>query len=183
MNGRVSGIILGGDCDFGLESTVLDMTSNEAMILRPGSITKDDLAKVLKKVTIDPSLEKKEDNIKAKAPGMKYTHYSPDADVYIVSGENEKVIEKINCLINENDKKGLKTGVMCIDKNFNKYNAYTISLGNTLEEVGHNLFNVLREMDEKKIDVVYSEEFENKGVGQAIMNRLNKSAGYKIIKA
>jgi L-threonylcarbamoyladenylate synthase len=183
MNGRVSGIILGGDCDFGLESTVLDMTSNEAMILRPGSITKDDLEKVLKKVTIDPSLEKKEDNIKAKAPGMKYTHYSPDADVYIVSGENEKVIEKINCLINENNKKGLKTGVMCIDKNFNKYNAYTISLGNTLEEVGHNLFNVLREMDEKKIDVVYSEEFENKGVGQAIMNRLNKSAGYKIIKA
>ena len=87
MQGRVSGIILGDDCNYGLESTVLDMTEDTPMILRPGSITKEDLENLIGEVLLDPSLEKKEDNKKAKAPGMKYTHYSPNAEVYIVSGD------------------------------------------------------------------------------------------------
>ena len=183
MNGRVSGIVLGGDCNFGLESTILDVTTENPMILRPGSITKEDLEKVIGEVSIDPSLEKKEDNKKAKAPGMKYTHYSPDADVYIVSGNIEDTISKINSLVVENNKKGLKTGVMCLEQNKNSYKGEVVSLGSTLEEVGSNLFDVLRQMDKMNIDIVYSEEFPRDGVGQAIMNRLLKSAGYKTIKA
>lgn len=182
MNGRVSGIVLGGDCSFGLESTVLDMTGETPMILRPGSITKEDLENIIGEVTIDPSLAKKEDNKKAKAPGMKYTHYSPDAQVYIVSGESDKVISEINKLVQENEVKGLKTGIMCLEKNANEYNGEVISLGKDLQEVGSNLFDVLREMDKRNIDIVYSEEFPDFGIGQAIMNRLLKSAGYKIIK-
>lgn len=183
MEGRVSGIVLGGDSNFGLESTVLDLTSETPMILRPGSITKEDLESVLGKVELDPSLAKKEDNKKAKAPGMKYTHYSPDADVFIVSGNKEDVFNKVNELILINNENGLKTGVMCLEKNKHKYNGEVISLGSTLEEVASNLFNVLREMDKLKVDIIYSEEFEIAGIGQAIMNRLLKSAGYKIIKA
>lgn len=183
MEGRVSGIVLGGDSNFGLESTVLDLTSETPMILRPGSITKEDLESVLGKVELDPSLAKKEDNKKAKAPGMKYTHYSPDADVFIVSGSKEDVFNKVNELILINNENGLKTGVMCLEKNKHKYNGEVISLGSTLEEVASNLFNVLREMDKLKVDIIYSEEFEIAGIGQAIMNRLLKSAGYKIIKA
>ena len=183
MNGRVSGIVLGGDCNFGLESTVLDVTTENPMTLRPGSITKEDLEKVIGEVSIDPSLEKKEDNKKAKAPGMKYTHYSPDADVYIVSGNREETISKINSLVVENNEKGLKTGVMCLEQNKNNYKGEVVSLGSTLEEVGSNLFDVLRQMDKMNIDIVYSEEFPRDGVGQAIMNRLLKSAGYKTIKA
>ena len=183
MNGRVSGIVLGGDCNFGLESTVLDVTTENPMILRPGSITKEDLEKVIGEVLIDPSLEKKEDNKKAKAPGMKYTHYSPDADVYIVSGNREDTISKINSLVVENNRRGLKTGVMCLEENKNSYKGEVVSLGSTLEEVGSNLFDVLRQMDKMNIDIVYSEEFPRNGVGQAIMNRLLKSAGYKTIKA
>lgn len=183
MNGRVSGIVLGGDCNFGLESTVLDVTTENPMILRPGSITKEDLEKVIGEVLIDPSLEKKEDNKKAKAPGMKYTHYSPDADVYIVSGNREDTISKINSLVVENNGRGLKTGVMCLEANKNRYKGEVVSLGSTLEEVGSNLFDVLRQMDKMNIDIVYSEEFPRNGVGQAIMNRLLKSAGYKTIKA
>ena len=183
MNGRVSGIVLGDDCNYGLESTVLDMTGDIPMILRPGSITKEDLESVVGQVTIDPSLAKKEDNKKAKAPGMKYTHYSPDAEVYIVSGETNKVIDKINKLVYENELNSLKTGIMCLDENKDKYKGEVISLGNNLEEVGSNLFDTLREMDKRNIDIVYSEEFPNIGVGQAIMNRLLKSAGYKIINA
>ena len=183
MNGRVSGIVLGGDCNFGLESTVLDVTTENPMILRPGSITKEDLEKVIGEVLIDPSLERKEDNKKAKAPGMKYTHYSPDADVYIVSGNREETISKINSLVVENNEKGLKTGVMCLEQNKNNYKGEVVSLGSTLEEVGSNLFDVLRKMDKMNIDIVYSEEFPRDGVGQAIMNRILKSAGYKTIKA
>lgn len=183
MEGRVSGIVLGGDSNFGLESTVLDLTSETPMILRPGSITKEDLESVLGKVELDPSLAKKEDNKKAKAPGMKYTHYSPDADVFIVSGSEDDVFNKVNELILINNENGLKTGVMCLEKNKHKYNGEVISLGSTLEEVASNLFDVLREMDKLKVDIIYSEEFEIAGIGQAIMNRLLKSAGYKIIKA
>ena len=183
MNTRVSGIILGGDSDFGLESTVLDMTSDIPMILRPGSITKEDLEKIIGEVTLDPSLAKKEDNIKAKAPGMKYTHYSPNADVYIVSGNDKEVSKKINELVEINKHKNLKTGVMCLEKNKLNYSGEVISLGNTLEEVGSKLFDALREMDKRNVDIVYSEEFPTTGVGQAIMNRLLKSSGYKIIQA
>lgn len=182
MDGRVSGIVLGGNCDFGLESTVLDLTGEVPMILRPGSITKEDLEEVLGEVLVDPSLLKKEDNKKAKAPGMKYTHYSPDADVYIVSGNDKDVINKINQIIRENSENGIKSGVMCVEKNKEVYEGEVISLGNTLEEVGSNLFDVLREMDKRNVDIVYSEAFEMTGVGQAIMNRLLKSAGYKVIK-
>lgn len=183
MNGRVDGIVLGGNSSFGLESTVVDLTNEVPMILRPGSITKEQLEKVVGKVEIDPSLERKEDNIKAKAPGMKYTHYAPNADVYIVSGQSDKVIEKINSLINKNNENGIKVGVMCINSNMHLYNGEVIGLGNTLEEVGSNLFDILREMDKRKVDIIYAEEFPNKGIGQAIMNRLLKSAGYKIIQA
>lgn len=182
MDGRVDGIVLGGNSNFGLESTVLDLTGDIPMILRPGSITKENLEDILGEVAIDPSLSKKEDNKKAKAPGMKYTHYAPDADVYIVSGTQDDVIIKINNLIQDNIKKGLKTGVMCLDKNKDKYNGEVVGLGNTLEEVGSKLFDVLREMDKRNVDIIYSEEFETTGLGQAIMNRLLKSAGYKIIK-
>ena len=183
MNGRVSGIVLGGDCNFGVESTVLDLTENDPMILRPGSITKEELEEVIGNVRLDPSLERKEDNKKAKAPGMKYTHYSPNAEVYIVSGEDESVANKINELVKINIEKGLKSGIMCWDKNKENYNGEIITLGSSLEEVASNLFDALIEMDKRKMDVIYSEEFPNFGVGRAIMNRLLKSAGYKVIKA
>ncbi len=182
MAGRVSGIVLGGDCNFGLESTVLDMTEKIPMILRPGSITQEELEKLIGEVDLDPSLEKKEDNNKAKAPGMKYTHYSPDAEVYIVSGKEENVVKKINDLIEENTNNELRTGVMCLNKNKYKYKGIVIGLGDNLDEVGTNLFSTLIEMDKNNVDKIYSEEFPNSGVGRAIMNRLLKSAGYKVIK-
>lgn len=181
MSGRVSGIIVGGDCDFGLESTVVDMTSEKPMILRPGSVTKEQMEAIIGEVLVDPSIEGKADAKKAKAPGMKYTHYSPNGDVYIIRGAEEKVIEKINNLIEEKEKNGLKCGVMCINKHADLYKGYVIKLGDNLEEVAANLFDSLIEMDKKNIDVIYSEAFTTEGVGRAIMNRLMKSAGYKVI--
>ena len=183
MNHRVSGIIMGNDCVYGLESTVLDLTGEIPTILRPGSITKEQLEKELGNVQLDAALEKKEDNIKAKAPGMKYTHYSPNAEVYIVSGEQTNVIDKINTLTEENNDKNLKTCVICLKCNEKQYIGKTICLGETLEDVASNLFDALIQADEEKCDIIYSESFTNEGIGCAIMNRLLKSAGYKIIGA
>lgn len=184
MSGRVSGIIMGGDCDFGLESTVVDFSDDKPMILRPGSITKEMLEEVLGEVSIDPSLSKKEDNIKAKAPGMKYKHYSPNAQVYIVKGEENNVITKMNELSRKNHAENKKTGIMCMSKDVDKFECdYIVDLGKDYDEVAANLFDALIKMDEAKMDIVYSVCFENCGVGQAIMNRLLKSAGYRIIDA
>ena len=183
MNHRVSGIIMGNDCVYGLESTVLDLTGDIPTILRPGSITKEQLEKELGNVQLDPALAKKEDNIKAKAPGMKYTHYSPNADVYIVDGEQSKVIDKINKLTEENNAKNLKTCIICLKSNEKCYIGKTICLGETLDDVASNLFDALIQADKEKCDIIYSESFTNEGIGCAIMNRLLKSAGYKIINA
>ena len=183
MNGRVSGIIMGGDCNFGLESTVVDFTGEYPMILRPGSVTREMLQEVVGRVDLDPSLEKKEDNIKAKAPGMKYKHYSPKANVYIIKGEKEDTVAKMNEISKANSEKGIKTGLICMSDVASKVSAdEIIDLGDTYEKVGANLFDSLIQMDERGVDEVYSEAFSTDGVGQAIMNRLLKSAAYKIIE-
>lgn len=156
MSGRVSGIIMGGDCDFGLESTVVDFSEDKPMILRPGSITKEMLEEVLGEVSIDPSLTKKEDNIKAKAPGMKYKHYSPNAQVYIIKGEENNVITKMNELSRKNHAENKKTGIMCMSKDVDKFECdYVVDLGKDYDEVASNLFDALIKMDEAKMDIVY----------------------------
>ncbi len=183
MEGRVDAILVGEDCNYGVESTIIDLSGECPLVLRPGCITLEMLREVLGKVEIDPSIMNKDDNRKAKAPGMKYKHYSPNAEVYIVVGENEKRIKKINELIEENSKKGLKTGVLCMKHNSSRYNAKTFDLGESYEEAAHKLFDELINLDNMGIDIAYAENFEEKGVGVAIMNRLKKSAAYRIIEA
>lgn len=189
MDGRVDGILIGGACNFGVESTIIDLSGDTPLVLRPGSITLEMLRDVLGNVEIDPSILNKDDNINAKAPGMKYKHYSPNADIFIVNSDDKtgagtkKVADKINSLVNDNSKKGLKSAVLCLNKNKPLYNAIVYGLGETYEDVARNLFDVLIELDKDNIDIAYSESFEEVGVGVAIMNRLKKSAGYKIILA
>ncbi len=180
MNKRVNGIVVGGKSDFGLESTVIDFTGKVPIILRPGVISKEDLEKVIGKIEIDKSLLIKKDTVKPKSPGMKYTHYSPSADVFIVSGNN--IFENVNNLIKENQKRNLKSGVICKSENKNLYTGEVIELGDTPLDIGSNLFDALIEMDKRNVDIIYAEEFGYEGVYQAIMNRLLKASGYKVLK-
>ncbi|WP_099190063.1 L-threonylcarbamoyladenylate synthase [Tepidibacter mesophilus] len=180
MDSRVDGIILGGDSNVGLESTVLDLTGDIPTILRPGGVTLEDLSEILGEVVIDPGILEKNENIIAKAPGMKYTHYAPNAEVFIVK-KDDNYVDKINKLVDEKVEQGKKVGIMCINKNKDKYKGEVIGLGDDLNEVAYNLFKTLREMDKKGVDIIYSEEFEKSGIGQAIMNRLTKAAGYKFV--
>jgi len=180
MDGRIDMIIDGGAAKFGLESTIIDVSGDVPTILRPGAITLEMLEDVLGYVEIDPAIKGIQTKEAPKAPGMKYTHYSPNAKVILVRGKNDKVVEKINSLVKESQREGLKVGVMATDENADKYDAdIVLSLGsrNDEEEIGSNLFKILRKFDFNEADIVYSEAFAESGEGTAIMNRLKKAAG------
>lgn len=183
LNGRVDAIVVAEQSEHGLESTILDMTQEPPMLLRPGSVTVEALEAIIGTIQVDPALNKKmSQDIQPKAPGMKYTHYSPEADVKIVQGDLEKVVSHIQDLVNNTNG---KVGVMCCDETQANYCAdVVLSLGrrSDLSEIASNLFKTLRKFDELGVDIVYCEGYDTLGMGQAIMNRLNKAAGYEIIK-
>jgi L-threonylcarbamoyladenylate synthase len=184
LTGKVECIIDGGNCDVGLESTVLDLSADIPTILRPGFVTYEDLLEVLPNVVFDKALH--DNTLIPKSPGMKYIHYAPDAEVYILECDviNKEKIYEINKII-KNDFENKKVGFMGSNlfiKNFSEY--FTVSLGSEedLGEIASNLFGALRFFDDNNIDVIIAESFKNEGIGIAIMNRLIKSAGYKTIK-
>ena len=182
MDGRVDGILVGGPCDYGVESTIIDLSEDLAMVLRPGSITLEMLGEVLGRVDLDPSLKNKDDNIRAKAPGMKYKHYSPQAQVYIVKADDlEGFAERVDSLCEDDAKKGLKIGVMSMNYDQHSYQAKVFDLGGSDTEVAKNLFDSLISLDRESIDIAYVPYFEERGIGVAIMNRLKKAAAYRII--
>ncbi|NLX64997.1 MAG: threonylcarbamoyl-AMP synthase [Clostridiaceae bacterium] len=185
MKGRIEYIIDGGPCQVGVESTVLDVTSDVPVILRPGGVTLEMLEKVLGNVYTDPVLEIKGD-IKPRSPGMKYRHYSPKAEMFLISGDPDPVAKKISELIMESKRKGLRVGVLTSRENADKYNADVIvNVGSVkhIEQIAAGLYDSLRTFDDKKVDIIYSETFEEKGVGRAVMNRLKKASAGRIIKA
>lgn len=185
LNGKADVIIDGGSCAVGVESTVLDLTREVPTILRPGGVTLEQLRDILGEVQLDPSLLKKEDNIKAIAPGMKYTHYSPKGELIIVDGEIDNVIKKINELAQQYNLKDKRVGIIATEGTKTKYNiGQVLSLGDreNLEQIAGNLFTVLRQFDSIGVDIILCEAFENERMGLAIMNRLTKAAGYNVIK-
>lgn len=180
MDGKIDMIIDGGDTKFGLESTIIDVSGDVPTILRPGAITKEMIEDVIGYIETDPAIRGELVKAAPKAPGMKYKHYSPNAQVVLVKGECEKVVEHINTLTKEKKLQGLKTGVMTTDENEKMYNAdVVISLGKRKDtkQIASNLFKTLREFDDYSVDIVYSEVFSECGEGMAIMNRLKKAAG------
>lgn len=186
LNEKVD-MILGGDkSEVGVESTVIDCTVTPPCILRPGGITLEMLRELDEKIYIDPAImSKPKKDFKPKAPGMKYRHYAPKAPLKIVSGDIEKTIEKIDEMMQNYIDEGKKVGIMATDETKNRYTKGTvISLGsrNDMKSIGKNLFEVLRKFDDENVDIILSEAFPEKGLGVAVMNRLNKSAGFDIIK-
>ncbi len=185
MNGRIGAIIDGGEGEIGLESTIIDLTINPPQVLRPGFITNEMLGSVLEtEVVTDKALITEDSNEKPRAPGMKYRHYAPKGDLTIVSGGDEAVIEEINRMIEKDRAAGFKTAVMVCDENAGRYNAdiiKTTGSRNDMKEAAHRLYSLLRFFDDENVERIYSESFETGGFGAALMNRLLKAAGHKII--
>lgn len=187
LDGRVDMIIDGGSVEIGLESTIVDLTGDVPTLLRPGAVTLEMLRDVLGQVETDPAiLGPLSDDIKPRAPGMKYRHYAPKAKLTIVTGSPDKVQKKINALVTADAAAGKKAGVIATAESRNAYHGQTVlrvmGLRNDEMTIAHNLFAILREFDETGVDVIYSEGFEEDGIGRAIMNRLRKAAGYSIVE-
>lgn len=185
LSGKISMIIDGGAVGIGIESTIVDVTEDIPMILRPGYISKKMLEDVVGKVEIDKAiLEPMKDDIKPKAPGMKYRHYAPKAYFKMVRGDAEGVAEFINNETEKLIKQGYKVGIIASDETISNYNLGDIvSIGSRLDEltISRNLYTILRDFDDIEVDYIFGETFESEELGQAIMNRLQKAAGYNIV--
>ncbi|KPB05801.1 L-threonylcarbamoyladenylate synthase [Bacillus sp. CHD6a] len=180
---RIAGIVDGGATGVGLESTVVDCTTEIPVILRPGGVTKEELEKVVGKVDVDPALFSQDEQHKPKSPGMKYTHYAPVAPVYLVEG-SESFLQQT---ITDAQQKGQKVGVLATEETITQINTTdltTIACGTKtdLTTVASQLYDGLRAFNATDVDVIFSETFPRDGVGAAIMNRLEKAAGHKFIK-
>lgn len=186
LKGKIDMIIDGGHCEFGLESTIVDVSGKDKpCLLRPGSITLEMLKEVLGDIAVDKAVVSKlSEGELPKAPGMKYTHYSPDAQVVIVRGKDEDIVKNINSFVEKSNSEGYKTGVIATYENKDKYKNTKVLVVGTKKEpatIGANLFKMLRKCDYYGIERVYAEGFKEDELGLAIMNRLKKAAGYSII--
>ncbi|MDD4345308.1 MAG: L-threonylcarbamoyladenylate synthase [Desulfitobacteriaceae bacterium] len=184
LHGRIKLIIDAGNCQVGLESTVLDLTGKIPTILRPGGITREDLEKVLGEVRVDRPTE----NQAPKAPGMKYRHYAPNGEMLLVSGSKEEVVSRILKETQKAHGNLKKVGILCTSESAAWFHdlhpelLFVLGSENLPEEVAANLFRGLRLCDEQGIEVILAEGVEESGLGSAIMNRLQKAAGQKIIR-
>ncbi|ENQ3079604.1 L-threonylcarbamoyladenylate synthase [Bacillus sp. WLY-B-L8] len=178
LDGKIAGIVDGGATGVGVESTVLDCTSEIPTILRPGGITKEQLEEVIGPVLLDPAL--KDETEKPKSPGMKYTHYAPKAPLSIVEGSRTFIQQ----LVDNKKQEGYKVGVLTTEEYEHVYKAdVVLSCGkrSELATVATKLYDVLRTFDASGVDIIFSESFPSEGIGSAIMNRLTKAAGHQII--
>ena len=156
------------------------------MVLRPGYITPEMLSEVLgQEVIMDPGIIAADDTTKPKAPGMKYKHYAPKADMIIVDGEQASVQSKINELTRIAKEQGKKVAVIATEETKDSYLAdVVLSMGERSDEnsIARHMYHVLRNCDELAVEVIYSESFQTPRIGQAIMNRLLKAAGHHVIQ-
>lgn len=188
LSGRIEMIVDGGDSDIGLESSIIDLSGDVPMILRPGFITKEDFEQIVAEVQYDSAVlaTKPQESIVAKAPGMKYRHYAPKGQITIVEGETTAVVKKINAMVAEQQKQNVRAAVLCAEETREQYCCeHVFSLGSlkSEKEISAHLFAALRAFDTEQMEVIYSESFEETKLAKAIMNRLRKAAGYQIIKA
>ena len=231
MNGKIDMIVDGGPVGIGVESTIIDVSGESPVILRPGAITQEMAGEVLgMEIGLDPAITgdgPMNADVKPKAPGMKYKHYAPKADLTLVepegpartagparmadsvrtadsvrmdgadrntaadqaNGLNEKQLQAMICKVQELAREkleaGYNVGVICTDESRHCYTdgiVRSIGARKSQASVAHNLYALLREFDDLDVDYIFSESFPQDHLGQAIMNRLSKAAGYKIVK-
>lgn len=186
LMGRIPMILDGGPCSVGVESTVLDITGEIPNILRPGGITPKMLERVLGRVNIDAAVLKPiEKGSRIKSPGMKYTHYAPKASVVIVKGRLDDIARKIGELAFEEAERGNRVGILATEETADCYvKGQVICLGSRKkpETLAVNLFSALRKFDELGVDIVFAEWVEEKDEGLAVMNRMLRAAGFRVIE-
>ncbi|MBQ9984241.1 MAG: threonylcarbamoyl-AMP synthase [Lachnospiraceae bacterium] len=204
MKGKIEYIVDGGPVGIGIESTIVDVSGEIPMILRPGFITKKMIENIIGEVSIDPSLVHSEEGIRPKAPGMKYTHYAPQGELTLVESAQgnvgtktkgtvfsnqpvKQVVETIQALAKERQKEGCKVGIMAPKETISYYDGFAdvcVCVGDRSKQqtVAAGLYGALREFDAAGVDYIYAESFRGDELSDAIMNRLLKAAGHRVIQ-
>ena len=188
LNGRIDALLDGGATDIGVESTVVDLSVDPPMLLRPGGTPYEALKKVLGDLKLHPFVEAEQELSlqQIRSPGMKHKHYAPKAEVILVEGKVSAVTTKIIALTESYRLDHKKVGVLATDETQCAYRADVVkSLGSrsNLATVAQNLFRLLREVDAENVDIIIAEGVSSEGLGLAVMNRLRKASAYHIIKA
>lgn len=184
LNGLIDGLIDGGSTGIGVESTVIDVSTDIPIVLRPGGITIEELEDVIGHVELDKAILNQID--KPRSPGMKYKHYAPEGEMLIVRGEREKVIQTIQKLINEKKAAGYKVGVLTTEEYKQNYQSSDLVLayGNQSDmyPLAANLYHALRDFDSQNINYIIAQGVDETGIGLTIMNRLRKAASSNILE-
>ena len=196
LTGRVDAIVDGGDCEIGLESTILDVSTEVPQLLRPGAVTTEMIEETLGlKLTEDAAIKGPlADGVRPKAPGMKYRHYAPKAQMLLVeSGDDEALADKLAELVFEHLDKKERAALLCSEECLAAVRArhpeitgraVVKSTGSRSNEAGmaHLLFELLREMDTEQVEFIAAEGYSEEQIGKALMNRMKKAAAWQIIR-
>ena len=183
MDGRISGVVDGGPCAVGVESTILDLTCDPPRLLRPGGLPLEDLERLIGKIDVDKAVNGAlAEGEKPKAPGMKYRHYAPKAPVTVVTGEPERSAAYIAAHAGPGD------GVICFEEFLPMYAGGArpvMSLGPAGDkgEQARRVFDALRAFDHTAVSAIWAQCPDSGGIGLAVTNRLNKAAGFHIVEA
>ena len=182
MNGKIDAILDGGDCQVGVESTIIDVTADPPRLLRPGGVPLEELRAVLGEIDIDPAiLRPMGEGEKPRAPGMKYRHYAPKAPVIVVKGSPARSAQYILDHIDHS----YWDGVICFDEFASWYPGHPVErLGGAVDcwENARRLFHALRAMDEAGVKRIWAQSPGTAGMGLAVVNRLDKAAGFHIVE-
>lgn len=182
LHDRIDMILDGGTCQFGVESTIVDCTENVPVILRPGAVTKEMLEELFPVVKIDGAVIGK--NVVPKAPGMKYKHYAPKADMILFEGSPDKMAGSIAEKLHEYERKGKNVGLIVsseVAEKLQHKNTAVYGRQGDLMTIAAEIYECLRFFDDKDVDVILAEGTTDSGIGLAIMNRLHKASGFNSI--
>jgi L-threonylcarbamoyladenylate synthase len=178
MDGRIAAIVDGGDCQVGVESTVVDLSGYTPRLLRPGGVTPEQLQAVLGDLVIDPAVTAQlEEGAKAASPGMKYKHYAPKAKVVLVKASPSAFATFVN------QRKAEHPTALCFDGEQHLLQVPTLTYGKRNDPAAQAkaVFDALRRLDEMGATVVYATCPDSQGIGLAVYNRLLRAAGFEVI--
>ena len=181
MNGKIEGVVDGGPCTVGVESTILDLTCEPPRLLRPGGLPLEDLERLIGHIDVDKAVTTPlKEGEQPKAPGMKYRHYAPKAPVTVFTGAPDASAREIQRRV------GPTSGVICFDEYAHLFQGQEVhTLGPSGDKLAQaqRVFDALRTFDSSSVTEIYAQCPDNRGLGLAIGNRLKKAAGFHVVEA
>ncbi len=180
MDGKINALIDGGECEIGLESTIVKLESNSLVLLRPGAITADALRLVCEDVTVSPAVtEQLAADEKPLSPGMKYRHYAPSVPLVLVEGESDLVMKYLH-----NAQNAQRCAILCYHEDMDMLRCerlIDIGKSDDLQTQAKRIFGALRDADKLDCDIIYAHLPSTEGLGLALYNRLIRAAAHTVV--